>query len=123
MSERRQQAGRAGEELAAEYLKSQGFKIVDRNYRCRLGEIDIIAEENGVTVFIEVRSRTGISCGNPEESVTYKKGLTLKKLAKRYMQQKYGREVASRIDLVAVMLNSDVLSLRNLTHYRGILSG
>lgn len=123
MSDRRQQAGRIGEELAVEYLKNQGFKIVDRNYRCRIGEIDIVAEDNGATVFIEVRSRTGRACGNPEESVTYKKGLTLKKLAMRYMQQRFGREVACRIDLVAVMLSCDDLSLQNLTHYRGIFSG
>ena len=60
--------GAKGENLAADYLKSAGYKIVKMNFRCRLGEIDIIASKSGELYFVEVKTRTSKSHGNPLES-------------------------------------------------------
>ncbi len=67
--------GEIGERLTADYLKRQGYRIVDRNYRCRFGEIDIVAEEpeKGILCFVEVKTRSGLRCGLPCEAVTSRK--------------------------------------------------
>lgn len=96
--------GSRGEEEATEYLKGLGWQIIARNYRCRLGELDIIArDEQGVLVFVEVRSRAGQSHGLPEESVTYRKQYKLRMLAQQYLLSRPKlAEVPCRFDVVAV---------------------
>ncbi len=123
MTEKRLQVGQAGEDAPVAFLREKGLIIISRNYRCPLGEIDIIAEDAGTTVFVEVRSRTGRFRGAPEESVNYKKGRKLKKLALYYMQSVYGHDVPCRIDLVAVMVDRHNLEAQSAKHYKGILAG
>jgi len=65
--------GKQGEELAIEYLKKKGYKVIERNYRCRMGEIDIIALHKGATVFMEVKTRKDYSFGLPQDSVNKRK--------------------------------------------------
>ncbi len=123
MTSKRLQVGEAGEKAARNYLEQLGYRIIETNYRCKLGEIDIIARDLDTIVIVEVRTKTGTAFGAPEESITVKKAQKLHRLSLSYLQTVYKREVASRIDLVAVTLDRDKLAVRNINHIRGILSG
>ena len=68
MTEKRLKLGREGEDAAEAYLKKKGYRIVEKNFRCKLGEIDIIAELGGVVVFIEVKARADHQYGHPLRS-------------------------------------------------------
>lgn len=123
MTKKRRQVGQAGEKAARSYLESQGYEIIDTNYRCPLGEIDIIAREGDTLVLIEVRTRTGLSFGRPEESITAEKGRRLRRLALYYLKSFRGKDLPCRIDLVAVMLNRQSHAMESINHIRGILEG
>ncbi len=122
MTDKRQKVGQAGEEAAREYLITIGYKIIATNYRCPLGEIDIVARDNQAIVIIEVRSKTSIRYGLPEESLTPAKARRLKRLALYYLQSKAGQEVKCRIDFIAILLDENDLTVLKLNHMRGILS-
>ena len=77
--------GTAYEKMAGEYLKTQGYEILQYNFRCRMGEIDIIAKDHGYLVFIEVKYRRDKSCGHPAEAVTPRKQRTISKVASYYL--------------------------------------
>ena len=77
--------GVAAEALAADYLEARGLKIIARNYRCRLGEIDLIAREGGATVFVEVRQRKSSSFGGAAASITARKRMRLIRAARHYL--------------------------------------
>ena len=107
MTTARSGLGRLGEDLAAEHLKKHGYTIRERNVRVpQLGEIDIVAEEGGCLVFVEVRTRRGRGYGTPEESITVAKKLRLVELAMSYRQSHEGAGLPAdqRIDVVAVEL-------------------
>jgi putative endonuclease len=107
MSDARRGLGARGEELAAAYLKEHGYTIRERNWRRpQLGEIDIVAEEGGCLVTIEVRTRRGHSYGTPEESITVAKKLRLVQLAMSYRQAQENADLppGDRIDVVAIEL-------------------
>ncbi len=123
MTKKRIKVGEAGEKAAKAYLENLGFRIIETNYRCPLGEIYIIALDQGSVIVVEVRTKTGTAFGSPEESITTDKARRLHRLAHYYIQAKHGREVSSRIDLVAVTLNRDDYTVRNINHIRAILSG
>ena len=123
MTKERQQVGHEGEKAARLHLEKLGYQIIETNYRCSLGEIDIIARDNDTIVITEVRTKTSSVFGMPEESITAEKARRLRRLALYYLQSAYKREVPCRIDLVAVMLNKDNHSVRKLNHIQGILSG
>ena len=93
-----------GEELAFQYLKKKGYKVLLRNYESPLGEIDLIAKEKGALVFIEVKTRSSDAMGSPFESVTVFKRQQILKSA-RYYIMRYGiHEVPCRFDVVSVIL-------------------
>lgn len=123
MTSDRIQTGRAGEEAAREYLKKIGYRIIETNYRCPLGEIDIVARDNQTIIIIEVRAKTNTRYGLPEESLTNNKARRLKRLALYYLQSVFGTEVPCRIDFISVMLSEEDLRVIKLRHIRGILSG
>ncbi len=123
MTKKRLTVGIVGENAARSYLESHGYKILETNYRCALGEIDIIARKSSTVIIIEVRTKTGSSFGRPEESISAGKGRQLRRLALYYLQSTYKREIPCRIDLVAVMLNKVDHTVRSLNHIKGILSG
>lgn len=79
--------GARGELLAVKYIKKQGYKLVKRNYTTPFGEADIVAEKDGETVFIEVKTRSGTSYGLPREAVDYKKQEKYRKIASYYMMK------------------------------------
>lgn len=96
----RKRLGDAGEESACRLLRSSGYRVLERNWRCRLGELDAVAWESGEIVFVEVRSRTSEEFGSPAESVTATKRRKLIKLAAAYLQQKKAAEQPCRFDVV-----------------------
>lgn len=123
MTMKRRQVGLAGEKEARNYLESKGYEIIETNYRCPLGEIDIIAREQETIVFIEVRTRTGLAFGGPEESINSKKAHQMRRLAQYYLKTISVNERPCRIDLVAVRLKKNDLTLEHLNHIKGILAG
>jgi len=96
--------GDRGERIAADYLKKQGYQIRGRNFRCREGEIDIIAEKDEFLIFIEVRTRRSSSMVTPEESVTPYKLARVIAAAQRYIESHQDLPPSWRIDVVAVEL-------------------
>lgn len=98
--------GKFGEDLACEYLKNQGYKIIDRNFRIRGGEIDIIAIDNNTTVYIEVKTRSSHQFGLPEESVTYHKLKFLERAAKFYRSSHKNLPELERIDVLSIDLSA-----------------
>jgi putative endonuclease len=95
--------GQYGEELAARYLSKAGFAILERNWRCELGEIDIVARDGAALVVCEVKTRRGLNYGSPLESVTYRKLATLRRLMGRWLQEHDLRPRELRIDVVGVV--------------------
>ena len=107
MPDRRNYIGTAGEEIASEYLKLKGYKILAVNSRTPFGELDIIARKNGFIIFVEVKTRASDSFGPPYLSVTKQKIRHLIKNALCYLKR-YGLTNSDwRIDIVSVKLNSD----------------
>ncbi|UCD66561.1 MAG: YraN family protein [Deltaproteobacteria bacterium] len=104
MTLQKKELGANGEELAARYLMSQGYRILERNYRIRLGEIDIIAEQGKDLVFIEVKTRSDTLFGSPLDSVTIPKQRQLSKVALEYMSRQGCHNRPARFDVVGVQL-------------------
>jgi putative endonuclease len=90
-----------GEELAAKFLKKKGYRIVARNYKTRIGEIDIIAKDGDTTVFIEVKTRTNDSFGYPFEAVNKNKRQKLKNLALLFLKT-HPKECNGRFDVISI---------------------
>jgi putative endonuclease len=95
--------GRNGEQAAAEYLQTAGFRILDRNWRCADGEIDIVATERHVLVVCEVKTRSGVRYGTPLESVSRVKRTRLRRLAIRWLTAHGVRFDQVRVDVVGVV--------------------
>lgn len=104
MSQEKKEIGQKGEDLAANYLKELGYQILERNYRCKLGEVDIIARENDTLVFIEVRTRSSLDFGLPQESINRRKRHQISKVALEYMIRKKLKNIPARFDVVAISL-------------------
>jgi putative endonuclease len=100
----RQKLGHWGESVAAHHLEANGYRIVARNWRCQIGEIDLIAQAGEVLVFVEVKTRRGRDLGTPEEGLTPHKSRKLLKLGQMYLSA-HDLDVDWRIDLVAVELD------------------
>lgn len=97
--------GAIGEEIAVELFKQKGLVILARNFRCRFGEIDIIARDKETLVFIEVKTRKSLKWGRAEEAVNHKKQAKLRHLAAFYLQKNFLLWVPCRFDVCAVYLN------------------
>jgi putative endonuclease len=104
MSDPRRQLGRWGEQRAGEFLQTQGYQILERNWRCASGEIDLVAWEGECLAFVEIRTRRSRHYGAPEESITPAKRARLIVLAQTYMQAHPELACDWRIDVVAVEL-------------------
>lgn len=105
--DRRHDLGETGEDLAASALKKQGYKILARNYRTPLGEIDLIARHQKALVFIEVKTRTSDRFGAGRDAVHHGKQARLRKLADYYLKQKRLGEVEVRFDVVGILWQED----------------
>ena len=112
------EVGNIGEQLARTHLEAKGYRVVETNYRCRWGEVDLITRDGPIWVFVEVRARRGDALVSPEESVTPEKARRLTMAAQDYLeQQKLATDdILWRIDLVAIRLGPSrrVLDVRHL---------
>ncbi|MFE3797578.1 YraN family protein [Nocardia tengchongensis] len=96
--------GAQGENLAADYLRTAGLDIIARNWRCRFGELDVIAREGDITAFIEVKTRRNLTCGRPEEAVTFLKQQRIRALARHWLHEHPGPFQRVRFDVVSIIL-------------------
>lgn len=115
-----QALGRRGEERAAEFLEERGWRVIARNWRCREGEIDIVAvEPDGRTlVVVEVKSRSGTGYGAPLETITYAKACRLRRLGTLFVRERRLRPPRIRVDAVGVLWPRD--GECELSYVRGI---
>jgi putative endonuclease len=105
--------GQRGEDLAADFLSGKGYRIVERNWRSGRGEIDLIAWQDELLVFVEVKTRRNEAFGPPESAVDTKKQQVLVRTAGAYMEQ-ISYEWAVRFDVIAIILTGDkVVEIRH----------
>ena len=94
--------GERGEALAWNFLKKHGYRLLEKNFRTRLGEMDVIAEKDGTIVFIEVKTRRHHHFGTPEEAVDWRKRRKLVQVAQAFLQSKRLEDRAARFDVLSV---------------------
>ncbi len=99
---KRRETGALGERIACDFLGENGYEILENNYRCPEGEIDIIAKQQDTLVFVEVRTKKSRQFGSPEESITLVKREKLRTLAQYYRQEHKNLPTNWRIDVVAI---------------------
>ena len=111
----RQRIGDRGETLALRYLAKKGYTPVERNYRTRLGEIDLIVRDKGALVFVEVKLRRGTGFGDPLEAVTPRKQARIRRVAELYLAEKgAGFDGEVRFDAVGILLGVGKPKLRHV---------
>jgi putative endonuclease len=110
--------GAYGESLAARHLRDQGMVLLDRNWRCDLGEIDLVLRDGRVLVVCEVKTRSSLAFGSPLEGVTERKAARLRRLAARWLSEHPVHPPEVRIDLVGVLLTRR--SPTQIDHVRGV---
>lgn len=96
--------GKRGEDAAAAYLERSGLTILCRNWRCKSGEIDIIALDEDVLVLVEVKTRRGCRMGMPEEAVSWRKQRRITRLAETYLSSKGAGDLSVRFDVIAIQV-------------------
>ncbi|MDP2731085.1 MAG: YraN family protein [Dehalococcoidales bacterium] len=102
---KRRDTGILGEKLARDFLKQRGYRILETNYRCPHGEIDIVARQKDTLVFIEVRTKTSLEFGTPGETITPVKKERMRACGAYYQQAHHNLPQLWRLDVVAVELN------------------
>ncbi len=101
----KKQLGKFGEELACKYLKEKGYQIIDKNYYTRGGEIDIIAKQRDIWIFVEVKTRTNQIFGMPEEAIDYRKQKKLAKTVECYLLKHNLYDQNYRVDSIAIEID------------------
>jgi putative endonuclease len=114
-----QSKGKLGEDLASKFLKSKGYRIIDRNFKARYGEIDLIAIFNNILVFVEVKTRWGNEFGKPEEAITPWKIRSVVTTAQYYKSVKNNLPETMQIDVVAVQINESG-KLVSINHFENV---
>lgn len=112
--------GGHGEHLAVAYLTDAGLRVLDRNWRCREGELDVVARERDAIVFCEVKTRRGLGYGSPVEAVTPAKRRRIRVLAQRWLAAHDEHAPEIRFDVVGVLLRPERPPL--ITHLRAAFS-
>jgi putative endonuclease len=100
----KKEVGKKGEDLAHRFLKKNGYRIIERNYVCKMGEMDIIAREKDTLVFVEVKTRTSTAYGPPELAVNAAKQRQLSKVALNFLEEKKLQDAKARFDVVAIFI-------------------
>ena len=117
MGQNKRMEGSRYEQLAARYLEQKGMDVLELNYRCRTGEIDIIARDGGYLVFVEVKYRRDDKMGNPKEAVNRKKQKKISMTASYYLMRECGRmDIPCRFDVAAV-LGEQIEVVKNAFEY------
>jgi putative endonuclease len=114
--------GAAGEAAASAHLRSSGLRVIARDWRCRLGQLDIVCEEAGVLVAVEVKTRRSDRYGLPQEAVDWRKQAKLRALLDAFRQASGRGDQPCRIDVVAVRLDRE-LRLLSCEHIRDAVRG
>lgn len=109
-----QQIGKFGEDMAVKYLKQKGYKILDRNFTCKRGELDIVALQKNQIVFIEIKARTSKEYGLPKEAVTNKKLEHIYKTAEYYLYTRNLEKEDTRIDVIEVYIENGNFRINHL---------
>ena len=118
MTTSRQELGALGEQVAVDHLLSLGLRILQRNWRCRYGELDVIAADDDTVVFIEVKTRSGDGFGGPEHAVTPRKLRRIRSLAGIWLAEQDTRWRGLRIDVIGVRVGRR--RSPELTHLQGV---
>lgn len=116
MTNTRIDIGKRGETLAISFLKKNGYRIIESNFRCRYGEIDIIAQEGKTVAFIEVKTKTNNRFGSPTQAIDLRKQRQVSKTALIYISQKRLTNYSARFDVVGVNIkgsNSEIELIKN----------
>jgi putative endonuclease len=117
-------AGYDWERVAEKTLTGAGYRILERNFRARAGEIDFVAEEDGVLCFIEVKGRSGEGFGQPAEAVTGEKRRRIFRAAEQYLQKRRSESSACRFDVVAILEKGNEASIEILRNaFEGPVGG
>ena len=117
MTADRKRLGERGEDAAVAFLERSGLTVVERNWRCSAGEVDIVALDGDVLVLCEVKTRRTAAKGTPEEAVTPAKQRRYAKLAAAYLQASSLEDVSVRFDVITLLVIAEDRAL--LRHYRG----
>jgi putative endonuclease len=110
--------GKEGENIARKFLENLGYLILKENYQFGHGEIDLIAEENGEIVFVEVKTRKSLEYGDPETAITKKKISQIRKVASAYLIENNILEQTCRIDAIAILIQNEREPIIN--HYKNV---
>ena len=114
MTARTKNLGNAGENFAASYLESRGYKIIKKNFRVRSAEIDIVAEKDSVIIFVEVKTRSSIKHGLPVEAVNFRKQQKIIEAASVFLQDEKYFDKACRFDVIEIYSNGVKFSARHI---------
>lgn len=106
--------GKYGEDLAANYLIDRGYKIIERNWRCSIGEIDLIAKDKNQIVFVEVKTRSSTDFGHPLDAITEKKIIRMQRLVCAWCAARNKVGAAVRLDAISVLIRSGRVAVEHL---------
>ena len=104
--------GKWGEEIALDYLKNNNYKILEKIFKCKIGEIDLIAKTNDIIVFVEVKTRSSDMFGHPREAVNYYKQKKIRSVALNYLKYKNLLNFSCRFDVIEI-LDGNITHLEN----------
>ncbi len=110
----KKRAGDHGEDIALQYLSRRGYELVERNYRTRYGEIDLILRQNATLVFVEVKLRRGAGFGDPIEAVTPRKQESIRRLAEQYIAEVQPSFDEARFDVVGVLAGGKTSRIQHI---------
>ncbi len=106
--------GKTGEKFAEEYLQKTGYKILEKNFRCKAGEIDLIVKKDGVVTFIEVKTRKSLSFGEPEESIDFLKIKKIRNSANYFISIKNLNGFDYSFDVISIKLVSGKFKIKHI---------
>lgn len=112
----RQEIGRWGEKLACKYLEENNYKVIEKNFLCRQGEVDIIAKDiiKKEIVFVEVKTRSNLKYGNPAEAVNKQKQKHIKQVVRYYIYRNHINNIAIRIDVIEVYIQKQNYKINHI---------
>ena len=112
-----QKLGPLGEKVGAKYLKRLGYRILQRNYRCSIGEIDLIAADGDTLVFVEVKTRSNSTAADPEAAVNFYKRRKITGVAKTFIAQMRAENLPARFDVLSIIISDQPRSRPEIEHF------